>query len=252
LRRSAPKIAVDGASFTIGHGETLGLVGESGSGKTSLLRAVLALDRPQGGDVLLLGESIVRARGTGLRALRRNLQAVFQDPVGSFDPRHRVERIVAEPLHLLDETLNAGERRRRVEYVLEQVGLAAADADRYPHAFSGGQRQRIALARALIIEPALIVLDEAVSALDVSVRARILDLLADLSDRLGLSYLFVSHDIAMMRKVADRLVVLQNGRIVEQGPTAELIANPRHPYTAELIAATPDLDRLLAARSAQA
>ena len=251
-RRHGALVAVDDASFTVGRGETVGLVGESGSGKTTLLRTILALDPPQAGDVLLGGESIVRARGALLRRLRRDVQAVFQDPGGSLDPRWRVERIVAEPLHLLDERVDASERRRRVEQALEQVGLASGDADRFPHQFSGGQRQRIAIARGLIVEPALVVLDEAVSALDVSVRAGILDLLADLSGRLGLSYLFVSHDLAMMRHVADRLVVLREGRIVEQGRTADILARPAHAYTAELLAATPDLDAALARRTAQA
>jgi peptide/nickel transport system ATP-binding protein len=251
-RRHGRLLAVDGASFVVGRGETVGLVGESGSGKTTLLRTILALDPPQAGDVLLGGESIVKARGRTLRRLRRDIQAVFQDPGGSLDPRHRVERIVAEPLHLLDERIDRTERRRRVEKVLGQVGLSAADADRFPHQFSGGQRQRIAIARALIVEPALVVLDEAVSALDVSVRAGILDLLADLSVRLGLSYLFVSHDLAMMRNVADRLVVLRHGRIVEQGRTATILARPAHAYTAELLAATPDIDAALDRRAAQA
>jgi peptide/nickel transport system ATP-binding protein len=249
-RRHGALLAVDDASFTGGRGETVGLVGESGSGKTTLLRTILALDPPQAGDVLLGGESIVQARGAALRHLRRNVQAVFQDPGGSLDPRHRVERIVAEPLHLLDQRIDPAERRRRVEQALGQVGLSGADADRFPHQFSGGQRQRIAIARALIVEPALVVLDEAVSALDVSVRAGILDLLADLSVRLGLSYLFVSHDLAMMRHVADRLVVLRKGRIVDQGRTADILARPAHAYTAELLAATPDLDAALARRAA--
>ncbi|WP_157217400.1 dipeptide ABC transporter ATP-binding protein [Flavisphingomonas formosensis] len=248
LRRAPARTTLHDASFTVAAGETVGLVGESGSGKTTLLRTVLGLDPPQGGDVLLQGRSIVRARGAALRALRRDVQAVFQDPAGSLDPRQRIERIVAEPMHLLDARPGAAERRRLVEEALEQVGLAPQDAGRFPHQFSGGQRQRIALARALIIRPKLIVLDEAVSALDMSVRAGILDLLADLRDRLGLAYLFVSHDMAMMRKVADRLIVLQAGRIVEQGSTTQLIAAPRHPYTASLLAATPDLDRALSAR----
>jgi peptide/nickel transport system ATP-binding protein len=239
------KIALDDASFVVRRGESVGVVGESGSGKTTLLRAVLALDRPQGGDVRLNGRSITSARGAALRALRRDVQAVFQDPYGSFDPRHRIERVVAEPLVLLDPPLGAAERRRRVEAALEKVGLQAGHADRFPHEFSGGQRQRIAIARALIVEPALVVLDEAVSALDVSVRAGILDLLADLSDRLGLAFLFVSHDLSVMRAITDRLLVMQAGRIVEQGATAEVMAAPQHPYTASLLAATPDLERAL-------
>ncbi len=240
------KVAVDGASFVVRRGETLGIVGESGSGKTTLLRTVLALDRPQAGDVRLHGQSLTLARGRDLRRLRRDIQAVFQDPYGSFDPRHRIGRIVAEPLHLLDAPPGAAERRDRVAAALAQVGLTAAHAERYPHEFSGGQRQRIAIARALIVEPALIVLDEAVSALDVSIRADVLDLLADLSTRLGIAYLFVSHDLSVMRAVADRLVVMHEGRIVEQGPTAEIMAAPRDSYTASLLAATPDLDRALA------
>jgi peptide/nickel transport system ATP-binding protein len=251
-RRYGDRLAVDGASFVVGRGETLGLVGESGSGKTTLLRTILALEPPQEGDVLLGGQSMVRSRGKALRRLRRDIQAVFQDPGGSLDPRHRVERIVAESLHLLDTRIDAADRRHRVEQALVQVGLSGADADRLPHQFSGGQRQRIAIARALIVEPKLVVLDEAVSALDVSVRAGILDLLADLSVRLGLSYLFVSHDLAMMRHVADRLVVLRDGRIVEQGRTADILARPGHAYTAELLSATPDLDAVLARRRAQA
>jgi peptide/nickel transport system ATP-binding protein len=170
---------------------------------------------------------------------------VFQDPYGSFDPRHTVERVVAEPLHLLDTQPAPDERRTKVERALSQVGLKPEHADRYPHAFSGGQRQRIAIARALIVEPALVVLDEAVSALDVSVRADILDLLADLSGRLGLAYLFVSHDLSVMRAVTDRILVMQAGRIVEQGPTEQVMTTPNHPYTAALLAATPDLDRAL-------
>jgi len=246
LRRAPPRSALQDVSFTLAERETVGLVGESGSGKTTLLRTLLALDPPQGGDVLLRGQSIVRARGAALRRLRRDIQAVFQDPAGSLDPRQRIERIVAEPMHLLDTAPSAAERRRRVEEALEQVGLAPADADRFPHQFSGGQRQRIALARALIIRPRLIILDEAVSALDMSVRAGILDLLADLRDRLGLAYLFVTHDMAMIGKMADRLIVLQAGRIVEQGPAQDVVRAPRHPYTAALLAATPDLDKALA------
>jgi peptide/nickel transport system ATP-binding protein len=251
-RRGTPLRAVDGVSFTVRPGETVGIVGESGSGKTTLLRTVLGLDRPQSGEVLLQGQPLHASRGPALRQLRRQMQAVFQDPQGSFDPRQRVGQIVAEPLHLLDTPLTQSERDRRIAAALEQVGLSAADADRHPHEFSGGQRQRIAIARALIVEPALVVLDEAVSALDVSIRADILDLLAALSDRTGLAYLFVSHDLSVMKAVTDRLLVIHDGRIVEQGPTAALLAAPEHPYTAELVAATPDLDRVLAGRTSQA
>jgi len=240
-RRPARFRAVDGVSFAIRGGENVALVGESGCGKSTLLRAILGLEPLSGGEIWIRGESILSARGPELRRLRRQIQVVFQDPYGSFDPRHRVERLIAEPFYLLDERLSARERRRRVETMLERVGLAPVDADRYPHEFSGGQRQRIAIARALIIEPAVIALDEAVSALDVSVRAKILDLLADLSDRLDLSYLFVSHDLSVVRAIADRVLVMKDGRIVEEGKTDDVFARPQHAYTAELIAATPTI-----------
>jgi len=245
-RRSAPLRAVDDISFHVAAGETVGIVGESGSGKSSLLRCILGLDQPQAGQVLLAGQSVHAAHGAVLRAVRRQMQAVFQDPAGSFNPRQRVETIVAEPLHLLDPPPTGALRRARVEQALVRVGLLPADAERYPHQFSGGQRQRIALARALIVEPRLVVLDEAVSALDVSIRAEILDLMARLSAELGLAYLFVSHDLSVMRAVTDRVLVIQQGRIVEQGPTALVLSAPQHPYTAQLLAATPELDRVVA------
>jgi peptide/nickel transport system ATP-binding protein len=233
--------AVDGASLTIHARETVGLVGESGSGKSSLLRVILALDRPQAGDVRLHGETFSAGRGGAPLRLRRSIQAVFQDPYGSFDPRWRVERLVAEPFFLTGAAAGGAERRRRVAAVLEQVGLSPADALRYPHEFSGGQRQRIAIARALVTEPAVIVFDEAVSALDVLVREQVLSLLGELSDRLQLAYLFVSHDLNVVRSIADRIYVMQRGRIVESGPTAEVFASPQHDYTRALIAATPTL-----------
>jgi peptide/nickel transport system ATP-binding protein len=176
-----------------------------------------------------------------LRRLRRSIQAVFQDPYGSFDPQWPVERLVAEPYYLMDPQPGAAERRRSVAAVLEQVGLAPSDAFKYPHEFSGGQRQRIAIARALITRPAVIAFDEAVSALDVLVRAQILALLADLSSRLRLAYLFVSHDLNVVRAIADRVYVMRQGRIVEHGPTATVFASPQHEYTRALIAATPRL-----------
>ena len=220
--------AVDQVSLSIQPGESVGLVGESGCGKSTLLRAILALETPQAGRVRVKG---------------RDIQVVFQDPYGSFDPRWKVSDLVAENFHLLDARPSPVEARRRVDEMLERVGLNSAAADRYPHEFSGGQRQRIAIARALITEPSLICLDEAVSALDVSVRAQVLDLLADLSDRLGLSYLFVTHDLSVVRTVTDRLLVMQAGKIVEQGQTAAVFAAPSHPYTQKLLAATPDLVR---------
>jgi len=235
--------AVDQVSLSIQPGESVGLVGESGCGKSTLLRAILALETPQGGRVRVKGRDITAARGAALKSIRRDIQVVFQDPYGSFDPRWKVSDLVAENFHLLDARPSPVEARRRVDEMLERVGLNSAAADRYPHEFSGGQRQRIAIARALITEPSVICLDEAVSALDVSVRAQVLDLLADLSDRLGLSYLFVTHDLSVVRTVTDRLLVMQAGRIVEQGETAAVFAAPSHPYTQKLLAATPDLVR---------
>jgi peptide/nickel transport system ATP-binding protein len=241
LGRRTTVRAMDHVSFDIGAGERVGLVGESGSGKSSLLRALLALERPQSGEVLLDGQDFCRARGRELKRLRRRVQVVFQDPYGSFDPRLRIERILAEPLGLLDTPPSAAERRARVEQALQAVGLESHHADRYPHQFSGGQRQRIAIARALMVEPAIIALDEAVSALDVSVRAQILKLLVDLSDRLSLGYLFVSHDLAVVRAITDRVLVMQSGRIVEEGTTEQVFTAPSHPYTAQLLASTPRL-----------
>ena len=247
LGRSSAHRAVDGVSLSIHPGETVSLVGESGSGKSTLVRTILALDEPQAGEVRVHGHSFTGARGEALKRLRRHVQVVFQDPYGSFDPRWRVEQLVGENFHLLDRRPDRREARRRVEAVLDQVGLSSADADRFPHEFSGGQRQRIAIARALITEPDVVVLDEAVSALDVTVRARIIDLLADLADRLGLAYLFVAHDLVVVRSIADRVLVMKDGRLVEEGATETVFTAPRHPYTVELLAATPSLDRALGA-----
>jgi peptide/nickel transport system ATP-binding protein len=248
LRAPGTFRAVDHVDLEIGRGENVGLVCESGCGKSTLARALLALVAPTAGGVVLDGRDFLRSTGRARNDLRRHIQAVFQDPYGSFDPRHRVERLVAEPFHLLERKPGAAERRRLVEEALVNVGLAPSDADKYPHEFSGGQRQRIAIARALITSPSLIVLDEAVSALDVSIRAQILDLLADLSDRLGVSYLFISHDLTVVRAITDRVLIMQAGRIVEEGATETVFAKPSHPYTASLIAATPDLGRAIAAR----
>jgi peptide/nickel transport system ATP-binding protein len=240
--------AVDQVSFGIAAGESVGLVGESGSGKSTLARTILGLEAPDSGAVRLGGEAFPHPRASDQRRQRARIQGVFQDPYGSFDPRWRVEQLVAEPFALMASPPQGRERRRQVEAMLDQVGLPADAADRHPHEFSGGQRQRIALARALITHPALVVLDEATSALDVTVRAQILALLEDLSERLNLAYLFVSHDLSVVRAITDKVLVMQAGRIVEQGPTAAVFAAPRHAYTAELLAATPSLARALAAR----
>ncbi|HEY4199127.1 MAG TPA: dipeptide ABC transporter ATP-binding protein [Devosiaceae bacterium] len=246
--RPAAFRAVKDVSLTIARGENVGLVGESGCGKSTLARAIMALEPTQGGRIVIGGDVIDPQHGATFET-RRKMQVVFQDPYGSFDPRQRVDRLVSEPFHLLGSAAPQGaERRKRVDRALDEVGLAPADADKYIHEFSGGQRQRLAIARALIIEPSLIILDEAVSALDVSIRAQILDLLADLSDRLQLSYLFISHDLSVVRSITDRVLVMRAGEIVESGATEDIFGNPQHPYTQALIAATPDLQKALAGR----
>ncbi|HEV7276081.1 MAG TPA: dipeptide ABC transporter ATP-binding protein [Devosiaceae bacterium] len=243
--------AVKGVSLRIERGENVGLVGESGCGKSTLARAIMALEPIQGGTIAIGGDVVDARRGASFET-RRRMQVVFQDPYGSFNPRHRVDRLVSEPFHLLGSAAPQGaERTRRITRALEEVGLEAADAGKYIHEFSGGQRQRIAIARALITEPSLIILDEAVSALDVSIRAQILDLLAGLSDRLQLSYLFISHDLSVVRSITDRVLVMKAGEIVESGETEAVFRNPRHPYTRELIAATPNLEAALATREGQ-
>ncbi|MDB6181231.1 ABC transporter ATP-binding protein [Paracoccus fistulariae] len=227
--------AVDDVSLTIHRGESLGLVGESGSGKSTLTRALLGLDPIQHGQITLDGQPVTAGRSMP-RDRRARMQVVFQDPFGSFNPRWKVDRLVAEPFHL---TGRPSDWRRRVAAALEEVGLQPADARKYIHEFSGGQRQRIAIARALITRPQLIVLDEAVSALDVRVRAQVLDLLAQLRQSHGMAYLFISHDMSVVRGISERVLVMQSGRIVEDGPTEEVMQQPRDPYTRQLIAATP-------------
>jgi len=239
LFASAPRHrALDDVSLTLARGESLAVVGESGSGKSTLARTILALERPSAGRVTLLGRDVFALPAEELRALRRHAQMVFQDPYGSLDPRRKVGWIVAEPLDAL-EAVGREERRTRIAEALESVGLKAGDAGKYPHEFSGGQRQRIAIARALITQPDLIVADEAVSALDVSVQAQVLNLFMDLRESLGLSYLFISHDLAVVRQVAERVAVMREGRIVEEGGTETVFRAPRHPYTQALLAAVP-------------
>ncbi len=235
--------ALHDISFQIGHGERVGLVGESGCGKSTLTRAILGLEDVQAGQIRLDGAPVFAGKRPNL-AVRRKMQVVFQDPYSSFNPRHRVERLITEPFHLLDDPPMGLARDAAITKALQDVGLSRSDADKYIHEFSGGQRQRIAIARALIIEPELIIFDEAVSALDVSVRAQVLDLIADLCRKRPLAYLFISHDLSVVRNVTDRVMVMQAGRIVEQGETEDVFANPQHPYTQTLIAAVPQLPEL--------
>ena len=231
--------AVDEISFDVHAGESVGLVGESGCGKSTLARALLGLQKISAGQVKLLGNDL--SNQEALRLSRMHMQVVFQDPYGSFNPRHRVRRLVAEPLHVLPEKPDRAESAKLVAATLESVGLATSDSDKFIHEFSGGQRQRIAIARALITRPKLIILDEAVSALDVSVRAQVLELLARLGDEHGLSYLFISHDLSVVRNVTDRVLVMRFGKIVESGYTNKVFNQPQHEYTQELIAAVPEL-----------
>jgi peptide/nickel transport system ATP-binding protein len=232
--------AVQDVSFTIARGERVGLVGESGCGKSTLTRAVLGLEPLHSGSVMMAGETVSQDHTTANRA-RRHMQVVFQDPFGSFNPRHKVARLITEPFHLLDETPTGQDQAMAIAEALTAVGLEPADAERYIHEFSGGQRQRIAIARALIIRPDLIIFDEAVSALDVSVRARILDLLAKLCHSHNLTYLVISHDLSVVRSVTDRVLVMQAGRIVEEGPTDRVFTNPQHSYAKSLVAAIPPM-----------
>ncbi len=239
--------ALAGVSFDLHAGRSLGVVGESGSGKSTLARLVMALDVPTAGSVQLLGRDLHRLPANELRAARRDFQMVFQDPYGSLDPRQRVETIVTEPLQALAAATRTtrAELRERAAEVLAQVGLRPGDALKYPHEFSGGQRQRIAIARALITRPRLIVADEPVSALDVSVQAQVLNLLADLRERLGLSFLLISHDLAVVQQLCDEVLVLYRGQVVERGAPQALFGAPQHPYTQALVAAVPRIDDFL-------
>ena len=238
-RRAAGRVrAVDGASIDIARGETLALVGESGSGKTSLARAILRLVQPSAGTVVFDGTDLLALSGDPLRRMRRRVQVVFQDPKASLDPRMTVGRIIREGIDI-HRIATGADAEHRVEQLLGEVGLEGADAARYPHEFSGGQRQRIAIARALAVEPEFLVLDEAVSALDVTVRRQILDLLATLQRERGLSYLFIAHDLSVVERIAARVAVMQRGRILECAPTRQLFEAPTADYTRALLAAIP-------------
>ena len=249
LLQPAPVVeALRGVSFTLRSGRSLGIVGESGSGKSTLARLVMALEAPSEGRVSLLGRDLHQNIASEMRAARRDFQMVFQDPYGSLDPRQRIGRIVAEPLVGVD----AQDARARVAASLDAVGLRAGDADKYPHEFSGGQRQRIAIARALITRPQLIVADEPVSALDVSVQAQVLNLMQDLQQQFGVTYLLISHDLAVVDHVCNDIIVMYAGRVVEQGRADTLLRAAAHPYTRALLAAARDtgVDRAAPAASA--
>jgi ABC-type glutathione transport system ATPase component len=233
--------AVDDISLEVGAGEVLAIVGESGSGKTTLARLLLRLIEPDAGDLRFCGQDLRAAHGSALRGLRRQMQMIFQDPFSSLDPRLRVEAIVGEPLAIHHPEFNRNERRARVAEMLTTVGLDARVMRRFPHEFSGGQRQRIGIARALILRPKLVVADEPVSALDVSVGAQILELLRDLRSRYGLTYVLISHSLPVVAQLATRVAVMQAGKIVEMGTAEQVLTAPEHPYTRALLAAVPVL-----------
>jgi oligopeptide transport system ATP-binding protein len=244
-RRRGHVKAVDGVSFTLGAGEVLGLVGESGSGKTTVGRTILRLIEPTSGEIRFEGQDIAGLAPAGLKEFRRRAQPIFQDPFASLDPRMRVEQIVAEPLVVHGLAANAGDRRAQVAELLTQVGLSADHMTRYPHEFSGGQRQRIGIARALAVKPELIVADEPVSALDVSIQAQVVNLLRELQQKLGLALLFIAHDLAVVEYISDRILVMYLGKVMELAPSDVLCRQPRHPYTEALLSAVPvpDPDR---------
>jgi ABC-type glutathione transport system ATPase component len=240
-RDGATIAAVDGVSLSLAPGETLAIVGESGCGKTTLARMLLRLVEPDAGELHFAGRDLLGARGMELRELRRQMQMVFQDPFASLNPRMRAGEIVGEPLAIHEPKLGRAERRKRAGEMLERVGLAADALTRYPHEFSGGQRQRIGIARALILRPKLVVADEPVAALDVSVGAQVLALLAELQREFALTYLFISHSLPVVAQLATRIAVMQAGRFVEEGPAEQVLSRPAHPYTQALLAAVPEI-----------
>ncbi|WP_049980195.1 ABC transporter ATP-binding protein [Halolamina rubra] len=233
--------AVDGVDIAIGQEETVGLVGESGCGKSTLGRTLSRLYEPTGGTINFGDKDVTDISGSELRSLRKEVQVIFQDPLSSLNPRKTTREIIGKPLEVHD-LASGQEKRERVEELLEEVGLRASHADRYPHEFSGGQRQRIGIARALAVEPELIIADEPVSALDVSVQAQIINLMKRLQDEYGLSYLFIAHDLSVVKHIADRVAVMYLGHIVEKGPTSAIFKNPQHPYTRALLRSIPSVE----------
>jgi dipeptide transport system ATP-binding protein len=241
MHETATLKAVDGVSFDLWSRRTLAVVGESGCGKSTLARLVTMIEQPTGGELKIAGHSVVDASAETLRMLRPKVQIVFQNPYGSLNPRHKIGFTLEEPL-LVNRRMGKAERRERAEAMMASVGLRPEHYDRYPHMFSGGQRQRIAIARALMLQPRIVVADEPVSALDLSVQAQVLNLMMDLQHELNLAYLFISHDLGVVRHIAHEVMVMYLGRVVEHGPKEAIFAGPRHPYTRALLAATPVVD----------